>query len=292
MRGFLHRYRRALISGAILLLIVVVCVWAPLLAPYNPITQNAAQSLQSPNARHWFGTDEFGRDLLSRILYGGRPTILIGVSTVALAAVIGIPIGLIAGYFGSRVDAVLMRISEIGLVLPPLVLAVAVVGALGVSARNVVIALGIVFAPMLARVARAATLVQRRNPYIDAAIVGGEGNLRVIASQLLPNALAPIMVQALLTFGYAVLAEASLSFLGLGTQPPLPSWGRMLSDGTDLIQTSPWLVIFPGLAIMVTVLALNIFGDGLRDAWDPTYQGAAASRLRTEEPSEEVSRAA
>jgi peptide/nickel transport system permease protein len=292
MRAFLRRYRRALISGTILLLIVVGCVCAALLAPYDPITQNAAQALQSPNGRHWFGTDEFGRDLLSRILFGGRPTILIGVSTVALAAVIGIPIGLLAGYFGSRADAVLMRTSEIGLVLPPLVLAVAVVGALGVSARNVVIALGIVFAPMLARVARAATLVQRRSPYIDAAIVGGEGNLRVITSQLLPNALAPIMVQALLTFGYAVLAEASLSFLGLGTQPPLPSWGRMLSDGTDLIQTAPWLVIFPGLAIMVTVLALNIFGDGLRDAWDPMYLASVASHRRAAAPSAEVSRAA
>lgn len=290
-RPLLRRYRRALISGCVLFLIVMVCVCAPLVVPYNPIEMSVTHSMQSPTALHWFGTDEFGRDLLSRILYGGRPTLAIGGLTVVIAAAIGIPIGLLAGYFGSRVDALLMRVSEIGLVLPPLVLAVAVVGALGLGSRNVVIALAIVFAPMLARVARAATLIQRRNPYVDAAIVGGESNLRVISEQVLPNALPPIMVQALLTFGYAVLAEASLSFLGLGTQPPLPSWGRMLSDGTDLIQIAPWLVIFPGLAIMVTVLALNIFGDALRDAWDPRYQGAIRVGSPATEPGGEGLRA-
>lgn len=278
--SFFFRYRRTMVSGAVLLAVIVLCFLAPVIAPYNPVKEDVLHTLQSPNGQHWFGTDEFGRDLFSRVLYGGRPTIAIGLATVVLASIVGVPIGLVAGYFRGRVDPILMRISEIGMVLPPLVLAIAVVGALGISARNVVIALAIVFAPMLARVARAATLAQRKNSYIDAAVVGGEGGFRVIAAQLLPNALAPIMVQAILTFGYAVLAEASLSFLGLGTQPPLPSWGRMLSDGTDLIQTAPWLVIFPGLAIMVIVLALNIFGDGLRDVWDPTSAGASASRTR------------
>ena len=293
MRIFrLRQHRGALISGIVLASILCLCVLAPLLAPYDPAAQDVSALLQGPSAHHWFGTDQFGRDMLSRVLYGGRPTFLIGGLTVALATAIGVPIGVFAGYFGARVDTVLMRTSEIGLVLPPLVLAIAVVSTLGVGARNVIIALGIVFSPMLARVARAATLVQRRSAYIDAAVVGGEGHLRVMTAQLLPNALAPIMVQALLTFGYAVLAEASLSFLGLGTQEPLPSWGRMLADGTDFIQTAPWLVIFPGLAIMVTLLAVNIFGDGLRDLWDPTYQSQRPSRVRIEESSEEVSNAA
>jgi peptide/nickel transport system permease protein len=228
--------------------------------------------MRGPGSAHWLGTDQFGRDMFSRILYGGRPTLAIGGLTVLITLLVGVPIGVVAGYYGGRVDTILMRIAEFGLVLPPLVLAIAIVGALGVGSRNVVIALGVVFSPMLARVARAATLAQRSNLYVDAAVVGGEGDLRIMAQQVLPNIVAPIGVQALLTFAFAILAEASLSFLGLGTQPPLPSWGRMLSDGTEFILTAPWLVIFPGLAIMVTVLALNILGDGLRDVWDPTLR--------------------
>lgn len=272
---FARTYRQATAGGAVFLLICLACLLAPVIAPYNPVHQDIANALLPPGARHWFGTDNFGRDMLSRILYGGRPTLAIGGLTVLITLVLGVPVGLIAGYYGGRIDTILMRISEFGLVLPALVLAIAIVGLLGIGTRNVIIALGIVYTPMLARVARAAMLTQRASHYVEAADLGGEGDLRIIGQQLLPNVLGPIIVQALLTFAFAILAEASLSFLGLGTQPPLPSWGRMLADGTTLMITAPWLVIFPGLAIMLTLLSLNIFGDGLRDIWDPTFQSAS-----------------
>jgi peptide/nickel transport system permease protein len=278
---FASTYRQATVGGAIFIVICLLCICAPLIAPYNPVHQDITNALLAPGAKHWLGTDNFGRDMFSRILYGGRPTLAIGGLTVLITLVLGIPIGLTAGYYGGRLDAILMRISEFGLVLPALVLAIAIVGVLGVGSRNVVIALGIVYTPMLARVARAAMLTQRSNHYVEAAVVGGEGDLRIITQQLLPNVLGPVTVQALLIFAFAILAEASLSFLGLGTQPPLPSWGRILADGTDFMPTAPWLVIFPGLAILLTLFSLNIFGDGLRDIWDPTFQ--AASRAGSEE---------
>lgn len=273
----LRRHRQATIGGALFLLVCAACVFAPLLAPYDPIAQNVASGLRGPSAAHWMGTDVYGRDIFSRVLYGGRPTLAIAGLTVLLALLIGLPIGVAASYYRGWPDLVLMRVAEFGFVLPPLVLAIAVVGALGISARNVVIALGIVFAPMFARVARAATLGQLSSPYVEAAVVGGESDVRVMAQQVLPNIAAPVLVQGLLTFAFAVLAEASLSFLGLGTQPPLPSWGRMLADGAGLIEYAPWLGLFPGLAIIVTVFTLNLFGDGLRDIWDAT-SGARAGR--------------
>lgn len=279
---FAGTYRQATVGGTVFIVICLLCVFAPVIAPYSPIHQDIGNALLAPSSQHWFGTDNFGRDMFSRVLYGGRPTLAIGALTVLITLVLGVPIGLAAGFYGGRIDTILMRISEFGLVLPALVLAIAIVGVLGTGSRNVIIALGIVYTPMLARVSRSAMLTQRSSHYVEAADVGGEGDLRIIAQQLLPNVLGPIIVQALLTFAFAVLAEASLSFLGLGTQPPLPSWGRMLADGTDLMPTAPWLVIFPGLAIMVTLLSLNVFGDGLRDIWDPTFQAASPPAGRRE----------
>jgi peptide/nickel transport system permease protein len=258
-----------LISGIIFVLIVGACALAPLIAPYNPLTQNIENSLAAPSWAHWMGTDLYGRDTLSRVLYGGQPTLAIAFGTVLFAGVAGTLVGLFAALAGPRTDTVTMRIAEFGLVLPPLLLAIAVVAVLGTSSTNVVIALAIVFMPIFARVSRAASLTERSSPYIEAAVMGGESKSRIAFQQILPNIAGPVVVQLLLVFTYAILAEASLSFLGLGTQPPLPSWGRMLSESAGYLTSAPWLAIFPGVTILVTVIALNILGDSLASDLDP-----------------------
>ncbi len=258
------------VGGTGLVVIVVCCALANVFSPYNPTSEDISTILKGPSSSHLMGTDSFGRDVFSLVLYGGRPTLLISAGTVALASVIGVPIGMIAGFYGRATDLVLMRVAELGFVLPPLILAIALVAAFGVSDKNVVLALGIVFFPIFARVARASTLTQRQLPYVEAALLGGEGGARVIVTQILPNIGGPVIVQAVLAFAYAILSEASLSFLGLGTQPPLESWGRMLSDATLVFQTAPWVAIFPGVAIALTVLCINLLGDGIRDVLDPT----------------------
>jgi peptide/nickel transport system permease protein len=272
--GWVRTNPRAGVGGGLVVLVCLLCGAAPLIPVPDPLKQDVSNGLQPPGATHLMGTDEFGRDVLARVLHGGRPTLGIAVATVALSLVIGLPTGVLAGYYAGRVDLLLMRVVEFGFVLPPLVLAIAVVAALGTGAANVVLALGIVFAPIQARVARAATLSRRREPFVEAAVVLGERDRSILLFQILPNIAAPVLVQTLLAFAYAVLAEASLSFLGLGTQPPLPSWGRMLTDAVGLVQLAPWTALFPGLFIVVTVFSLNLFGDGLRDIWDP-HVGAA-----------------
>ncbi len=264
-----RRSPRATVGLGIVGVIALLAIFAPLIAPYGTSDQNIDQALQAPSASYLFGTDEFGHDVFSRVLYGGRPTLAIAGSTVVLAILIGVPFGLLAGYFGGWRDLGVMRVVEFGFSIPALVLAIAVIAFLGTGPRNVVIALTIVYAPLLARVARAATLSLRRRPFILAAEAVGERSSSIIARQVVPNIIGPVLVQATLVFAYAVLAEASLSFLGLGTQEPVPSWGRQLKEALPLADVAPWIGIFPGLFVALTVIGLNLLGDGLQDVLDP-----------------------
>jgi peptide/nickel transport system permease protein len=267
---------RTLVGASIFGVIVLLSVLAPIIAPHDPLAMDIDHALQAPSLEHLFGTDDFGRDTFSRVLYGGRPTLAIASVTVLLSMLVGVPAGILAGYVGGRVDLFLMRVVELGFALPALILAIGIIALLGTGARNVVIALAIVFMPIFARVSRASTIEVSHRPFILAARAVGDRDSAIMVRQVAPNIAAPVLVQAALAFAYAILAEASLSFLGLGTQPPLPSWGRMLTDAIPLIQVAPWLGIFPGLFIVLTVASLNLIGDGARDLLDPAL--AKASR--------------
>jgi ABC-type dipeptide/oligopeptide/nickel transport system permease subunit len=269
IRRLWKRSPRATIGIGVVLLIALLALLAPLIAPYGTTDQNINESLASPSPAHLFGTDEFGQDVFSRVLYGGRPTLLVSGATVLGALLIGVPLGVFAGFRGGTRDLVIMRVVEFGFSIPALVLAIAVIAFLGTGSGNVVVALTIVYAPLLARVARASTLSVRRQPFILAAEAIGERSRSIMTRQVLPNIAAPVLVQAALVFAYAILAEASLSFLGLGTSEPNPSWGRMLKDALPLANAAPWMGIFPGLFIALTVIGLNMTGDGLRDVLDP-----------------------
>jgi peptide/nickel transport system permease protein len=275
-RRWWRRSPRAFAGLALFGAIVLLALLAPLVAPYGTTQQNVAEGLSGPSAAHLFGTDEFGQDVFSRVLYGGRPTLLIAGSTVLLALLVGAPLGIIAGFFGGWRDLVIMRVVEFSFSLPALVLAIAVIAFVGQGTVNVVLALTIVYAPLIGRVARASTLTVRTRPFVLAAEAIGDRSPAIMLRQIVPNIAAPVMVQATLVFAYALLAEASLSFLGLGTQEPLPSWGRMLKDALPLASVAPWAGIFPGLFIALTVVGLNLVGDGLRDAMDPTTRGSLA----------------
>jgi peptide/nickel transport system permease protein len=248
--------------------LLLIAFFAPLLAPHDPIS-GAARRLLPPGAVYPFGTDEFGRDLLSRVIYGARISLYVGSLSVAIALVFGSSIGLVAGYFGGYTDAGLMRAMDILFAFPPIILAVAVAGVLGPSLTNVMIAIGIVYTPTFARVVRGPTLAVREMDYVLAAYAIGSPELYILRRHVLPNVAAPVIVQATLSFSTAILAEATLSFLGFGAQPPAPSWGTMVSTGMHFMELAPWTVIFPGLAIALAVLAFNLFGDGLRDSLDP-----------------------
>jgi len=248
--------------------LLLIAFFAPLLAPQDPIS-GAARRLLPPGAVYPFGTDEFGRDLLSRVIYGARISLYVGSLSVAIALVFGSSIGLVAGYFGGHADAGLMRVMDVLFAFPPIILAVAVSGVLGPSLTNVMIAIGIVYTPTFARVVRGPTLAIREEDYVLAAYAMGSPELYILRRHVLPNVAAPVIVQATLSFSTAILAEATLSFLGFGAQPPAPSWGTMLSSGMHFMELAPWTVIFPGLAIALAVLAFNLFGDGLRDSLDP-----------------------
>jgi peptide/nickel transport system permease protein len=253
----------------IFMVLIAAALLAPVLAPTDPTQQNLAEKLTGPSIRHPLGMDAFGRDVWSRIVYGSRTTLLIGSTTVALAALLGVPIGLIAGYFGGRIDNVLMRIMDALLSFPPIMLALALMGTLGPATQNVILALGVVYAPAFARLARSSTLSIKAEDFIAATRCLGASSIRIIFVHVLPNALAPLIVQATFNFSSAIIAAATLSFLGLGVQPPTPDWGSDLSDGRRFISSQPWLVVWPTLAMSVTVLAINFIGDGLRDALDP-----------------------
>ncbi len=265
----LSHHPAGLVGLVTLALIVVLAILAPVVVPSDPYTMNRIESLQGPSWGHPMGTDELGRDLFSRVVHGARTSLLVATVSVIIATVIGTPIGIVAGYFESWVDSLLMRIMDVVFAFPALLLALAITAFLGPSLRNATLALGIVYAPGFARIVRGPVLSAKHQEYVEASRVSGAGHLRILVHHLLPNILSPLIVTATVTFSFALLAEAALSFLGLGAQPPEPSWGAMLSGGRRFMETVPSLAIFPGVAIMITVLATNLLGDALRDVLDP-----------------------
>ena len=262
--------RPAAVGGLlVIVLLVAVAVFAPLVAPYDPIATSWSLVRKAPSAAHWMGTDENGRDVLSRVLFGARASLLAGVVSVCIAAGIGVPVGLLAGFAGGWVDAVIGRLVDAMLACPFLILAIALAAFLGPALTNAMIAIGVTAAPVFVRVARGATMDAAANEYVEAARAIGNPPWRVAVRHILPNIVPPLMVQATLAIAAAVIAEASLSFLGLGQQPPAPSWGSMLNSAQRFLSQAPWLAVFPGAAIFLAVLAFNLVGDGLRDALDP-----------------------
>ena len=258
-----------IVALAVIALFAIGAVLASVVAPYDPLAQDLASRLQPPSAAHWLGTDQLGRDLLSRILYGARISLIVGVVVVALAGALGTFVGLIAGYAAGLADEGLMRLTEVFLAFPPLILAMAIAGALGPSLGNAIIAIAAVTWAVYARLSRGQVLSLRRREYVEAARAIGAGRTRIIARHLLPNAIAPLLVQASFDMGSAIISAAGLSFIGFGAQPPTPEWGVMISEGRNFISTEPWLSLFPGLAILLTVGAFNLLGDALRDTLDP-----------------------
>ncbi|MBN3759487.1 ABC transporter permease [Burkholderia sp. Ac-20365] len=270
-RGLVRFMRnRAAVFGAFLVaLIVVMAVFAPWLTQYDPVQASFMTVRQAPSAVHWFGTDELGRDVLSRLLYGARASLLAGVVSVGIAVVLGVPLGLLAGYFGKLVDGVISRIADALLSIPFLILAIALSAFLGPSLTNAMAAIGISAMPRFIRLTRGQAISVKAEEYVEGARAIGLDHARIILRYILPNVLPPIIVQASLTVASAIIAEASLSFLGLGQLPPSPSWGSMLNTAKDFVSQAPWMSIFPGIAIFLAVLGFNLLGDGLRDALDP-----------------------
>ena len=267
-----HRLARnhlALSGGLMLSVVVVAAVFAPVLSPRDPLLMNPAQLLEPPSPGHWLGTDEFGRDILSRVIWGARISLYVGGIAVSIAVVAGVSLGLVSGYYGRLLDEVTARVLDVVFAFPSILLALGIVGALGPGLTNTMIAIGIVYTPVYARLTRGTTLSIREREFVAAATLCGASDLRILRSHVLPNVAAPLIVQTSLSLSLAILAEASLSFLGLGTQPPDPSWGTMVNTGQRLIELSPWPVIFPGLAIIVAVLGFNLLGDAIRDVIDP-----------------------
>lgn len=261
---------RAALAGLIaLILLVAISALAESLVPFDPTKISLAEKLQPPGGAHLLGTDHFGRDVLSRVMLGGQVSLRVGLIVVLIAMAVGLPVGLAAGYFGGRADNLLMRLMDAFLTFPPLLLALAIVGSLGPDIQNVMLALGIVSIPTFARLVRGSTLATREEVYVTAARALGVGPLRTVFRHILPNIIAPIVVQMTVTFSASIIAEASLSFLGLGAQPPTPSWGRDLNEGRRFLEDAPWLLAGPTVVIMVAVLSVNYLGDGLRDALDP-----------------------
>ncbi len=268
----LRRFRgrpAAVLGFFVIALFVVVALAAPLVAPFDPVATSWTAIRKAPSGQHWMGTDENGRDVLSRVVFGARASLLAGVVSVMIAAGIGVPTGLLAGFAGGRVDAVIGRVVDAMLACPFLILAIALAAFLGPALSNAMIAIGVTAAPVFVRVARGATLDAMTNDYVEAARAIGNPPWRVALRHVAPNIVPPVLVQATLAIALAIIAEASLSFLGLGQQPPAPSWGSMLNSAQRFLTQAPWLAVFPGMAIFLAVLAFNLVGDGLRDALDP-----------------------
>lgn len=261
--------RKTLAIGlAVILAIALLALLAPLIAPYAPNKLSIVNRLKPPSGTWLFGTDEFGRDIFSRTIYAGRLSLTVGAAATVFAGVIGITLGLIAGFF-RRADTVIARIVDAMMAFPDILLAIALVAALGPSLATVIVALGIVYAPRLARIVRASTLVIRELPYVEAARALGVPTWRIMTRHVLRNLVSPILVQATFIFAYAMLAEASLSFLGVGVSPEIPTWGTMIASGRQYVGQADWMTIFPGVAIILSVLSLQLVGDGLRDLLDP-----------------------
>jgi peptide/nickel transport system permease protein len=271
----LVRRRTALFGLLVVLAVMLAAVFAPLVSPFDPLEQDIGQRLREPGWQdeqgrvHPLGTDHLGRDILARIIFGSRIALVVGLAAVAISGVIGMLIGLVAGYFGGRTDDFLMRLADIQLAFPFILLAIAVIGVLGPSLRNIIIVIGVSSWVVYARVVRGEVLSIREREYVHAAVALGSRHWRVLLSHVLPNTFTPWLVVATLDMARVIVIESALSFLGLGVQPPTPTWGGMLADGRVYLSTAWWLATFPGLAILITVLGINLFGDGLRDTLDP-----------------------
>jgi peptide/nickel transport system permease protein len=269
----LVRNRLVLGGTSLILVVVVLAVLADVVAPYDPTEMKVVDALKRPSAPHPFGTDRFGRDVLSRTVYGSRIALGVALSSIAIAFLVGAALGLIGGYAGGWPDLVIGRVMDVLFSFPTLILAIGIAAMLGPGLNNAALAIAVVYVPLFSRVARGPVIAEREKDHVVAAQGLGAGWPRVVFRHILPNVLAPLIVQASVSLAFAILIEASLSYLGLGTQPPDPSWGTMLNEGRTYLETAPWMSIFPGLAIMVTVFGFNLLGDGLRDTLDPQLRG-------------------
>jgi peptide/nickel transport system permease protein len=275
-RAALHRWwrrfarnRGAVFGLAVFLTMVAMAIFAPLISPYDPLAQGVGTPMASPNTAHWAGTDSFGRDILSRIIFGSRVALIVGIASVLLAMVVGVTLGLVSGYYGGLVDVVIMRIMDGLFAFPIIILAIAMMAVMGFGVRNVIIAVAVGFIAPFARVTRGDVLAVKEEPYIEAARLAGVSSLAIIFRHVLPNVLAPIIVQGALRVSGAIITESGLSFLGLGPPPPTPAWGRMIAEGQTFIVMAPHIATIPGIALMIAIVALNLLGDGLRDTLDP-----------------------
>ena len=276
--SLLSRRKITLAGAVIMVAISVVAVLAPFIAG-DPARMDVAVRLSRPSATHWFGTDDVGRDVLSRVVYGARLSLVVGIWVVVLSFILGVGSGVVAGHFRA-LDNVVMRVMDGLMAFPAIILAIALMASLGPSTMNVIVAIGIVYAPRVARVVRGSVLVIRETSYVEAARALGASDIWLIGRHILPNCLSPVIVQGSFVFAAAVLTEAALSFLGVGVPPYVPSWGNILSEGRLYLQQAPWLVLYPGAAIMLTIFGLNLFGDGVRDLLDPKIRGLSSDRQR------------
>ncbi len=258
-----------MVALGVIVFFALLALLAPGIAPYDPLATSWSAIRKAPSAAHWFGTDEIGRDVLSRVIWGTRASLLAGVVSVSISLAFGIPIGLLAGYAGGWVDALISRMTDAMLACPFLILAIALAAFLGPSLTNAMIAIGVSAAPVFIRLTRAQVLQVKVEDYIEAARAVGNSPLRIMWRHILPNIVPPLIVQATLAIAAAIIAEAALSFLGLGQQPPAPSWGSMLNTAKNYIDNAPWMAVWPGISIFLLVLSFNLLGDGLRDAFDP-----------------------
>jgi len=270
----LLRHRGAAAGLVVILLFFAAALLAPLLSPYDPLAQDLNRRLQGPSSAHPLGTDDFGRDILSRVMYGARISLTVGFMSVGIAVVGGLLLGLVAGFYttgrwGRMIDIIIMRTSDILLAFPAVLLAIAIVTAFGPGLRNAMLAIAIIYLPRFIRIVRAAILVEKEHTYIEAGQALGMSHRRLLLHHLLPNVISPVIVQATLGLAEAIIEAAALSFLGLGATPPTPEWGAMLSEGRSYLRLAPWVTFFPGMAIFLIVVSFNLLGDGLRDALDP-----------------------
>ncbi len=269
-------HKPAMLGAAILVLYTLLAIFAPWVTPHDPVQQQLVQSLQTPSAEFWLGTDHLGRDVLTRILYGTRISLFIGIAAVVVGMGIGIPLGVVSGFYGRATDMVIQRIADIMFSFPSILLALALVAVLGVGLNNVIIAVGVAIIPIFIRLVRGQVLAVREEAYVDAARAIGASDLRILVRHVLANSWAPIIVQATISIGITILVAAGLGFLGLGVPSPTPEWGAMLGEGRNYIYSHPHMSTFPGLAIFLAVIAFNLMGDGLRDALDPRLRALEA----------------
>ncbi|WDL97681.1 ABC transporter permease [Alicyclobacillus sp. ALC3] len=262
----------AFVSLIFLVILVIIAILAPDIIPYGPFQQDLSQVMSPPSARHWLGTDSLGRDIFSQLIMGSRTAIKAGLFSIVFPLLIGVPLGVMSGYFGGIMDDIFMRIVDGVIAVPAIILALGITSALGVNLWNAMMAIGIIFTPQFARLARGQTLQIRSEPYVEVAKISGSGPLWIISKHIIPNISPPIIVQASFNLSIAILIETTLSFLGMGAQPPDVSWGSLIQQGYTMMDVDPWMMVYPGIAIMLTILAGNFLGDGLRVALDPKYR--------------------